>query len=71
MNLALANAEASLSRGDYSLCLNELEELSKNYPKNSEEGSKIRMLMITALMGKGDNEKATEICRELTHCKDI
>ncbi|WP_320667290.1 DUF3153 domain-containing protein [Prochlorococcus sp. MIT 1307] len=70
MDSALAFAEAALERGDYSQCLIALEELAQKQPLNSQEGPKIRMLMITALMGKGDNEKAISMCRELTHCKD-
>jgi len=70
MEADLAFAESALARGDYSQCLIALEELTRKYPLNSEEGPEIRMLMITAWMGKGDNEKAKLICRELTRCKD-
>ncbi len=70
MESALAFAEAALARGDYSQSLNVLEELSEDHPLNTPEGSKIRMLMITALMGRGDEEKAISICRKLTHCRD-
>ena len=70
MEPALAFAEAALARGDYSQCIQALEELSKEHPLNSTEGSKVRMLMVTAWMGKGDNKKAISICRQLTRSKD-
>ena len=66
----LAFAESALARGDYNQSLVALEELARKYPLNSEKGPKIRMLMVTAWMGKGDNERAISICRELTLCKD-
>ena len=52
MESALAFAEAALARGDYSQCLNALEKLSEKHSLNTPEGSKIRMLMVTAWMGK-------------------
>ena len=70
MEPALAFAEAALARGDYNQCLKSLGELSEKHPLNSSEGGKVRMLMITAWMGKGDNEKAKSICRQLTRSKD-
>ena len=46
MDIALAFAEASLERGDYTQSLAALEELAKKYPIDSQEGAKIRMMMI-------------------------
>ncbi len=70
MEPALAFAEAALARGDYSQCLNALEKLSEKHSLNTPEGSKIRMLMITAWMGIGDDEKAKSTCRQLTCSKN-
>ncbi len=70
MDSALAFAEAALDRGDYSQCLSALEVLARKHSINSEEGQKVRMLMITALMGKGEDKKAIEACRQLGHCKN-
>ncbi len=70
MDSALAFAEAALARGDYNKCLTVLEPLAEEYPINSQEGPKIRLLIVTAWMGKGDDQKAISICRELTRCKD-
>ncbi len=68
--LVLAFAEAALARGDYRQCLIALEGLAHKYPLNSHKDSKLKMLMITALIGQGDQEKAVLICRQLTHSKD-
>ena len=68
--LVLATAEASLQRGDYGQCLSFLEPLVKQYPLSSQEGAKIRMLMITAWMGQGDDQKAIATCRLLTKGKE-
>ncbi len=67
---ALASAEAALDRGEYRKCLVLLEELAPKYPLSQKEGAKIRLLMVTAWMGQGDNEKAMATCRLLTKCKD-
>ena len=69
MDSALAFAEAALARGDYNQCITSLEILVEKYSLNSKEGAKIRMLLITALLGKGDDEKAISICKDLTRCK--
>ena len=62
---ALAAAEAAIARGDYTHCLSILNPLSDTYPSNSLEGDRIRMLMVTAFMGQGDEQKAINICRLL------
>ena len=63
-------AEAALGRGDYSQCLNILDSLSQKFPTTSHEGAKIRMLMATAWMGKGDDKKAIDSCRLLIKSND-
>ncbi len=70
MVFSLGSAEAAIQRGDYGQCLKFLEPLAKKFPASQEEGSKVRMLMITALMGQGEEKKAISICRLLTQCKD-
>ena len=66
----LAAAEAAISRGDYGQCLALLEPLAKSHPLTDAEGAKIRMLMVTAWMGQGNEQKALATCRILTRCKD-
>ena len=70
MESALDNAEAALQRGDYGLCLEVLKPLAKSHPLPGVKGSKIRMLMVTAFMGQGEEQKAISTCRRLLHCKD-
>jgi len=69
-SLVIKTAEASLQRGDYCQCLSFLEPLAEQYPLSSQEGAKIRMLMITAWMGQGDDQKAIATCRLLTKGKE-
>ena len=66
----LATAEASLQRGDYGQSLVFLESLASQYPLPSKEGAKIRILMITAWMGQGEDQKAIATCRLLTNQKE-
>ncbi|MFL0755225.1 MAG: hypothetical protein AB8A45_06820 [Prochlorococcus sp.] len=70
MAVNLAAAEAAISRGDYGQCLSLLEPLAKSHPLTNAEGAKIRMLMVTAWMGQGNEQKALATCRILTRCKD-
>ncbi len=67
---ALYSAEVALERGDYGQCLEYLEPLEQKYPLTTYKGAKIRMLMVTAFMGKGDEGKAISTCRLITRCKD-
>ncbi len=70
MTNALAAAEAALERGDYGQCIELLEPLAEANPISGSEGALIRMLLVTAWMGKGDESKALSTCRLLTRCKD-
>ncbi|HJN36439.1 MAG: DUF3153 domain-containing protein [Prochlorococcus sp.] len=70
MRAELAVAEAALARGDYGQCLAWLQPLADRYPLPSNEGAEIRMLMITAWMGQGDEQKALDTCRLLSRCPD-
>ena len=67
---ALNAAEAALERGDYGQCIALLEPLAESNPISDRRGAEIRMLMVTAWMGKGDDNKALSTCRLLTRCKD-
>ena len=70
MTKALAAAEAALERGDYGQCIALLEPLAEANPITESQGAEIRMLLVTAWMGKGDESKALSTCRLLTRCKD-
>ena len=71
MHANLAEAEAALARGDYGQSLALLEPLAASHPLPHAEGARIRMLMVTAWMGQGDERKALATCRLLTRCKDL
>ncbi len=62
----LKEAEAAVSRGDYGQGIALLEPLVKSHPLPGKAGSTIRMLMVTALMGKGEEQKAIKECKLLT-----
>ena len=58
MSTGLAAAERALERGDYGLCLRLLEPLAEACPITDPQGAAIRMVMVTAWMGQGDERKA-------------
>ena len=68
--LDLSEAEAALERGDYGQCLDLLLPLAEQHPLNSPEGPGLRLLMITAWMGQGQDDKAITTCRLLSRCRD-
>lgn len=70
MTVGLAEAQQALDRGDYGQCLRLLEPLASNHPITESEGASIRMLMVTAWMGQGEERRAISTCRLLTRCKD-
>ena len=70
MSTGLAAAERALERGDYGLCLRLLQPLAEASPITEPEGAAIRMVMVTAWMGQGEERKAISTCRLLTRCKD-
>ena len=68
--LDLSEAEAALERGDYGQGLELLLPLAEQHPVNSPEGPGLRLLMITAWMGQGQDDKAIATCRLLSRCRD-
>lgn len=70
MTIGLAEAQQALDRGDYGRCLRLLEPLASTHPISEPEGAMIRMLMVTAWMGQGEERRAISTCRLLTRCKD-
>ncbi len=68
--LSLKIAEDALGRGDYGQCLELLQRLALENPLPSQKGAEIRMLMITAYMGQGDDQRAISTCRLLTQSRD-
>ena len=71
MTTGLKEAEQALERGDYGQCLRLLEPLAEAHPITEPKGASVRMVMVTAWMGQGDDQKAIATCRLLTRCKDV
>ena len=71
MSTGLKAAEDALERGDYGQCLRLLEPLAEAHPITEPKGASVRMVMVTAWMGQGDDQKAIATCRLLTRCKDV
>ena len=70
MSSPLVIAEVALEKGDYRQCIAILEPLTKDYPLKTKDGARVRMIMITAWMGQGEEKKAIAACREIIHCND-
>ena len=67
---AIKAAEAALDKGDYSLCIKIIDPLLLSYSTKTAIGAQLRLLKVTAYMGKGDKKKAIEICQLLTNNKE-
>lgn len=70
MQAELARAAAALERGDYGQCLTWLKPLAELHPLPAAEGANIRMMMVTAWMGQGEERKALATCRLIARCND-
>ena len=64
--LDLSSSEAALERGDYGQCLELLAPLADIHPLPTPDGSRIRLLIVTALMGLGRDQDAVTTCRLLS-----
>ncbi len=67
--LAIKAAEAALDKGDYNLCINIVESLLLDSQAETTTEGQLRLLIVTAYMGKGEEQKAIEICQTLIHNK--
>ena len=69
-DLDLSSVEAALERGDYGQSLQQLEALAEQHSLMSPDGPRLRLLMVTALMGQGQDDRALSTCRLLMNCSD-
>lgn len=67
---SLQIARIALERGDYGQVLRQLEPLCARESGRSPLGGEVRILMATALLGQGQPERATSLCRQLRGCTD-
>ncbi len=66
---AIKTAEAALDTGDYNLCIKIVDPLLIGSKAESEIGGQLRLIIVTAYMGKGDEQKAINICQTLIRNK--
>ncbi len=66
---AIKAAEAALEKGDYSFCIKIVDPLLLDSQPETAIGGQLRLLIVTAYMGKGDEQKAVNICQTLIHNK--
>ena len=59
---AIKAAEAALNKGEYSVCIKIVDPLLLDFQAETAIGGQLRLLIITAYMGKGDEQKAINIC---------
>ncbi len=68
---AIKAAEAALEKGDYSLCLKIIDPFILSYSEDTVIGAQFRLLKVTAFIGKGEEEKAIDICQTLLNNKQM
>lgn len=66
----LSAARLALERGEYGRVLSLLEPLADRHPPRTPIGSELRLLIVTALMGQGESERAADCCRSLLNSVD-
>jgi len=66
---AIKAVEAALDKGHYNFCIKILEPLLLDYQAETEIGGELRLLIVTAYMGKGNEKEAVSICQTLIHNK--
>ena len=66
----LSAARLALDQGDYGQVLKILEPMIERSSPTSTSGADLRLMLATALMGRGDIDKASECCRALQACHD-
>jgi len=62
---AIKGAEAAIEKGDYGFCIKIVEPLLLDFQAETATGGQLRLLLVTAHIGKGDDQKAIHICRTL------
>ena len=66
---AIKAAEAALEKGDYNFCIKTVDPLLLDSQADTSMGGKLRLIIVTAYMGKGEEQKAISICQTLIHNK--
>ena len=66
---AIKAAEAALDKGDYNFCIKIVDPLLIDFQAETSIGGHRRLLIVTAYIGKGDEQEAIDICQTLTNSK--
>ncbi len=66
---AIKAAEAAIDKGDYNFCIKIVDPLLLTFKQETALGGQLRLLIVTAYMGKGDEQTAINICQALIHNK--
>ena len=66
---AIKAAEAALDKGDYGFCIKIVNPLLLECKAETAIGGQLRLIIVTAYMGKGDEQKAINVCQTLIHNK--
>tara|TARA_Y100001968_G_scaffold302553_1_gene315952 strand:+ start:997 stop:2091 length:1095 start_codon:yes stop_codon:yes gene_type:complete len=67
---ALKSAEAALDKGEYNFCIKLTDPLLVDFPAETLIGGQLRLILVTAYMGNGDEQKAINICQTLINNKN-
>tara|TARA_Y100001968_G_scaffold329318_1_gene378413 strand:+ start:2230 stop:3333 length:1104 start_codon:yes stop_codon:yes gene_type:complete len=67
---AIKAAEAALDKGDYAFCIKIIEPLLLSFPEKTMLGAQLRLLEVTAHIGRGEEQKAINICKVLVNSKE-
>ena len=70
LSSALAEAKEAIARGNYARAVQLLEPLCEQVPASRPPGDTLRLLLVTALMGLGQSERAAACCRSLLGSAD-
>ena len=70
LSSALAEAKEAIARGNYAQAVQLLEPLCEQVPASRPPGDTLRLLLVTALMGLGQAERAAACCRSLLGSAD-
>lgn len=70
LTVALADAKGAIERGNYAKAIALLDPLCGQYSPLQPPGDLLRLLLVTALMGQGETDRAAACCRSLQSCAD-
>ena len=67
---AIKAAEAALDKGDYGFCIKIIDPLLSSFSAETTIGAQLRLLLVTAYMGRGDERQAINISQLIINNKE-